>query len=68
MITLEPIGHVRSSRTDLSDDNWAGVTARIELVEALPCESLDGIEAFSHAESAPRCVQVPGKGSGHAHF
>jgi len=23
MTTLEPIGHVRSSRTDLSDDNWA---------------------------------------------
>jgi tRNA (Thr-GGU) A37 N-methylase len=50
MISLEPIGHVRSSRADLSDDNWAGVTARIELVEALPAESLDGIETFSHAE------------------
>ena len=38
MITLEPIGHVLSSRADLSGDNWASVTARIELVEALPSE------------------------------
>ena len=48
MITVEPIGHVRSSRTDLCDDNWGGVMAWIELVESLPPESLDGIETFSH--------------------
>ena len=45
MITLEPIGHVRSSRTDLSDDNWGSVTARIELVESPPAQALDGIGA-----------------------
>ena len=50
MTTREPIGHVRSSRSDLSDDNWGGVTARIEPDESLPAESLAGIEAFSHAE------------------
>jgi tRNA (adenine37-N6)-methyltransferase len=50
MITLEPIGHVRSSRSDLSDDNWGSVTAQIELDDSLPAESLAGIEAFSHAE------------------
>ena len=50
MITLEPIGFVRSSRSGLSDDDWGSVIARIELVESLPAESLDGIEAFSHAE------------------
>jgi hypothetical protein len=27
MITLEPTGHVRSSRTDLSDDNWTSSQA-----------------------------------------
>ena len=27
MITLEPIEHVRSSRGDLSDDNWASSQA-----------------------------------------
>ena len=35
MITLEPIGFVRGGRSDLADDNWGGVTARIELVAAL---------------------------------
>jgi tRNA (Thr-GGU) A37 N-methylase len=59
MITLEPIGHVRSSRTDLSDDNRASLTARIELVEALPSESLDGIETFSHAEVVYFFDRVP---------
>jgi tRNA-Thr(GGU) m(6)t(6)A37 methyltransferase TsaA len=50
MITLEPIGFVQSFRSDLADDNWGGVTARIELVESLPAESLDGLETFSHVE------------------
>jgi tRNA (Thr-GGU) A37 N-methylase len=59
MITLEPIGHVRSSRSDLSDDNWGSVTARIELDESLPAESLAGIEAFSHAEVVYHFDRVP---------
>ena len=59
MITLEPIGFVRSSRSGLSDDDWGGVTARIELVESLPAESLDGIEAFSHAEVVNYFDRVP---------
>ena len=59
MITVEPIGHVRSSRTDLCDDNWGGVMAWIELVESLPPESLDGIEAFSHAEVVYYFDRVP---------
>ena len=59
MITLEPIGFVRSSRSGLSDDDWGGVTARIELVESLPAESLDGIEAFSHAEVVYYFDRVP---------
>ena len=29
MITLEPTGHVRSSRTDLSDDNWVSSQAGV---------------------------------------
>jgi hypothetical protein len=36
-----------------------GVTARIELVESLPAESLDGIEAFSHAEVVYYFDRVP---------
>ena len=49
-IILEPIGYVRSTRNDLRDDEWANVTARIELTEQLAAESLDGLEEFSHAE------------------
>ena len=50
MITLEPIGHVRSSRRELLDDDWDHVPATIELTEAFAPEALDGLEAFSHAE------------------
>ncbi len=50
MIAIEPIGHVRSTRRDLSDDDWGAVTARIELLESFPVECLLGLEEFSHAE------------------
>jgi len=50
MITLEPVGYVRSPRKDLRDDDWGQVTADIELITTLGPESLDGLEEFSHAE------------------
>jgi len=50
MIVIEPIGHVRSGRKDLSDDDWGAVTARIELLERYTPECLLGLEEFSHAE------------------
>jgi len=50
VITLDPVGHVRSARRDLRDDDWGDVTARIEVGEGFPPESLDGLEEFSHAE------------------
>ena len=50
MITLEPIGIVRSQRADTSDDDWDQVVARIELSPAFDAEALSGIEDFSHAE------------------
>jgi tRNA-Thr(GGU) m(6)t(6)A37 methyltransferase TsaA len=50
MISLEPIGHVRSPRTDLSDDNWGNVTASIELCDSFDPSCLDGLTEFSHAE------------------
>jgi tRNA (adenine37-N6)-methyltransferase len=50
MITLEAIGYVRSVRSDLRDDDWGAVTARIELVESVAPEALAGLEEFSHAE------------------
>jgi tRNA (Thr-GGU) A37 N-methylase len=50
MITLSPIGYVRSARDDLGDDGWGDVRARIELDDTSGPECLDGIEKFSHAE------------------
>ena len=50
MITLTPIGTVRSTRTDLSDDDWDRVGARIELTSDFDPEALAGLEEFSHAE------------------
>lgn len=50
MITLTPIGTVRSTRTDLSDDDWDRVGARIELTSDFDAEALAGLEDFSHAE------------------
>ena len=50
MITLAPIGYVRSARRDLLDDDWDTVPARIELTEEFEPAALAGLEAFSHAE------------------
>jgi tRNA-Thr(GGU) m(6)t(6)A37 methyltransferase TsaA len=50
MITLTPIGTVRGSRRDVTDDFWGDSTATIELADHIPADSLDGLEAFSHAE------------------
>jgi tRNA-Thr(GGU) m(6)t(6)A37 methyltransferase TsaA len=50
LISLRPIGFVRSRRVDLRDDFWGDVVAEIELSADLPSDSLDGLEAFSHAE------------------
>jgi tRNA-Thr(GGU) m(6)t(6)A37 methyltransferase TsaA len=50
VITLEPIGYVRSARRDLLDDDWDAVPASIELSAAFDTVALDGLETFSHAE------------------
>lgn len=50
MIHLTPIGYVRSSRTDPTDDAWDAELATIEIVEGLPEDCLSGIETFSHVE------------------
>ena len=59
MIAVEPIAYVRSPRTDVRDDEWGGVTARIELTRDFPPESLDGLEEFSHAEVIYHFHRVP---------
>lgn len=50
MISLEAIGHVRSSRRELLDDDWDSVAAAIELTPDFAPEALAGLEEFSHAE------------------
>jgi tRNA-Thr(GGU) m(6)t(6)A37 methyltransferase TsaA len=50
MISLEAIGHVRSTRRELLDDDWDSVAATIELTPDFGPEALAGLEAFSHAE------------------
>lgn len=50
MFTMRPIGWVRSSRTELTDDNWDTVTAAIELAPDLPEACFQGLESFSHVE------------------
>ena len=48
-IALEPVGHVRGGRVDNEDDAWGAVEAAVELAPHLPAESLQGLDAFSHA-------------------
>ena len=50
MIQLQPIGIVRSARTEVLDDDWDTVPATIELSEELGADAMAGLEEFSHAE------------------
>ena len=50
MITLNPIGVVRTRRLDTRDDDWGEHESVIELRSDLPTDSLAGLEDFSHAE------------------
>jgi tRNA-Thr(GGU) m(6)t(6)A37 methyltransferase TsaA len=59
MITIMPIGTVRSTRDDLRDDHWGEVSTRIEIHEDFPPECLDGLEDFSHAEVIFHFDRVP---------
>ena len=49
-IRLSPIGVVRNTRREPMDDDWGGLVSEILLDPALPEESLDGLDEFSHAE------------------
>ncbi|GHN00916.1 tRNA (N6-threonylcarbamoyladenosine(37)-N6)-methyltransferase TrmO [Cytophagales bacterium WSM2-2] len=49
-IKLNPIGIIRNSRTEPTDDFWGEVISEIQLADHIPAESLTGINAFSHLE------------------
>jgi tRNA (adenine37-N6)-methyltransferase len=50
MITLSPIGTIKSSRQVVEDDHWGGIISMIELDPAFTENALLQIEKFSHAE------------------
>lgn len=50
MITLEPIGYVKNSRKEPTDDFWGGIISEIIIDEKYPENCLQGIEDFSHLE------------------
>ena len=59
-IELQPIGHVRTTRRDLSDDYWGGLESRIELDSAaFDPDVLAGVTDFSHVEVIFHFDQVP---------
>jgi tRNA-Thr(GGU) m(6)t(6)A37 methyltransferase TsaA len=49
-IKLTPIAWVHNTRLTTVDDDWGGLVSEIILDPSLPVESLDGLDAFSHAE------------------
>ena len=49
-IEIMPIGYVKNSRKEATDDFWGNVISEIELTGEFTEEALKGIEEFSHAE------------------
>ena len=49
-IPISPIAVVCNARLTPVDDDWGGLVSELRLDPALPEESLQGLETFSHAE------------------
>ncbi len=49
-VVVYAVAHVKNSRSSLQDDLWGDLISEIVLEDELPESSLDGIDAFSHAE------------------
>lgn len=47
---VEPIGRVRSTRTEPIDDDWDAVASAVVLDARVPEAALAGLEGFSHVE------------------
>lgn len=50
IISMETIGVVRSSRSEVRDDSWDSEQAHIALDARFGADALDGLETFSHVE------------------
>jgi len=59
VIAVKPVAYVRSPRTEVRDDAWGDVIARIELADDVPDDALEGLDEFSHAEVIFHFHQVP---------
>jgi tRNA (adenine37-N6)-methyltransferase len=49
-VVVYAVAHVKNSRLSLRDDHWGDLVSEIVIEDELPETSLDGIDAFSHAE------------------
>jgi len=49
-ITMEPIGVVKSTRSDVTDDDWDRERVHIELDARFGTDALAGLDTFSHVE------------------
>jgi tRNA (adenine37-N6)-methyltransferase len=49
-LTIDPIGHVSSSRTEAIDDGWDAESSIIELSDRFSPDYLIGLNEFSHIE------------------
>ena len=58
MAQFEPIGYVRSARTEMSVGRWANVESRIEL-DARYVKGLAGLNAFSHVVVVFHLDRIP---------
>ncbi|XOQ14626.1 MAG: tRNA (N6-threonylcarbamoyladenosine(37)-N6)-methyltransferase TrmO [Shouchella clausii] len=56
--TIEYIGHVRSPRTEMTDDHWGSVISEIVVNEKIPLSALKGLDSFSHLEIVFHMDQV----------
>src|ERR1041384_5392457 len=50
MIAIEPIGFVKNSRKEPTDDYWGGIISEIVIDNKYPEDCLKGAEKFSHFE------------------
>ncbi len=50
MTAIEPIGRVRSARSDAADTGWGDVVSTIVLEPGFDASALRGLEEFSHVE------------------
>lgn len=49
-IIIKPIAFVVNNRNNVADDYWGSIVSEIKLIDEIPNEALDGVEAFSHLE------------------